>query len=94
MITSTHCWPIGGCDRELERLRELERQADVAEEKRRIRERLWRRGINPDYPPCVPMRPMPLRPCVPIPTPCYPPFVWQPVVPAQPSIGDVLRRLG
>ena len=39
-------WPY---DAELERLRALERQAIVEEEKQRLRERLARRGIYPPF---------------------------------------------
>ena len=85
-------WP---CDAELERLRRLEREAIVADEKQQIRERLRRRGINPDA-PCFPPF-MPWAPCVPV-------QPWAPVMPsvtgpynppAQPiTIGDVLKKLG
>lgn len=78
------CWPPI-TDPELERLRRLERHAQIEEEKRQIRERLRQRGINPDYPWC----PCPVIPLVPMPV--TGPLVITPARP--PSVEDVLRRV-
>lgn len=78
------CWPGWPyADNELERLRRLERQADIEAEKQRIRDRLRARGINPDRPGCPPfVVPAPLpRPC-----PVVRPF--RPV-----TVDDVLGRV-
>jgi len=47
-------------DHELERLRELERQADIEAEKARIRRRLREKGVNPNkqWPLIYPVQPI------------------------------------
>ncbi len=73
-------WPYQ--DPELDRLRDLERRAIIEEEKRQIRERLIRRGINPDW-PAIPI-PSPFLPRIPL-GPCIPP--------GYPSVEDVIRKI-
>lgn len=78
-------WPYQ--DPELDRLREMERRAIIEEEKQQIRERLIRRGINPDWP------------AIPIPSPFLPrinpriPLGYPLKINRTPTVEDVFKAL-
>lgn len=102
LTTSTvippRCWPSGSpwaSDPELDRLRELERQAQIEQEKAAIRERLRRLG----YPDGVGLpsgpRPYPYPGVTPV-IPVVPgPWPWpgSPVGDRSITVTDVIRRI-